>query len=153
METPPIDTLRNAFAQSIIATMATQVGTYMRLVAHPEVQFGDFLDALERNAVIADDAAQRLHRRLNLPAGSGAPMVQRGYWEQVLAERSIALVTPFRVQAERAASGRAPLQAPAAVPAHLPEHVPAPTAAGEGEGEGAGAGEGAGGSEPELKIT
>lgn len=103
METPTIETLRNAFAQSIIATMATQVGTYMRLVAHPDVQFGDFLDALERNAVIADDAVQRLHRRLNLPVGTSVPMVQRRYWEQVLAERSIPLTTPFRVQVDRAA--------------------------------------------------
>ena len=69
----------------------------------PDVQFGDFLDALERNAVIADDAVQRLHRRLNLPVGTTAPMVQRSYWEQVLAERNISLATPFRAQIERTA--------------------------------------------------
>ncbi|GEM_PF-4207574 len=105
---PPIENLRIAFAQSIIATMATQVSSYMRLVAHPDVQFADLLDALERNAVIGDDAAQRLHRRLAVPVGTSSLMVQRGYWEQVLAERSIPLTAPFRTQPEAAAPAAAP---------------------------------------------
>lgn len=110
MQTPPIENLRSAFAQSIIATMATQVSTYMRLVAHPEVQFADLLDALQRNTVIGDDAARRLHRRLNMPSATDSPMVQRSYWEQLLAERNIPLTAPFRTQPEAAV----PVATPAA---------------------------------------
>ncbi len=119
METPTVETLRAAFAQSIIATMATQVATYMRLAAHPDAQFGDFLDALERNAVIGDDASHRLHRRLNLPSGSGSPIVQRSYWEQVLAERGIPITSPFLA---RPGVATTPAAAPeAAVPAVGPK--------------------------------
>jgi hypothetical protein len=113
METFPIEHFRSAFAQSIITTLATQVATYMRLAAHPDVQFGDFLDALERNVVIADDAARRLHRRLDLPSASGSPVIQRSYWQQVLTERGITLSTPFVARAATAAPAPAPV-APAA---------------------------------------
>ncbi len=108
MESLPIEHLRSAFAQSIIATMATQVATYVRLAAHPDVQFGDFLDALDRNAVIADDAAHRLHRRLSLPSTTGSPIVQRSYWQQVLAERGIAPNAPFASRTETAEPAAAP---------------------------------------------
>jgi hypothetical protein len=94
MEIIPIENFRIAFAQSVVATMATQVSAYLRLVAHPDVQFVDLLDALGRNAVIGDDAAQRLHQRLSLPANP--PMVQRAYWEQVLKERGIPLTALLR---------------------------------------------------------
>jgi len=95
MEPPSIDVLRIAFQQSVIATLVTQLGCYMRLVSHPELQFSDLLDALSRNAVIGDDAAMRLHRRLQLPKHDGPPLVRRDYWEQLLNERSIGLTQPF----------------------------------------------------------
>ncbi len=117
MEMLTVENLRAAFAQSIIATMATQVATYMHLAAHPDAQFGDFLDALERNAVIGDDAAHRLHRRLNVPKGSGSPIVQRSYWEQVLAERGIPITAPFLARPAAATPATSPQTvAPAAAP-------------------------------------
>ena len=111
MEIPTVENLRTAFAQSIIATMATQVATYMRLAAHPDAQFGDFLDAVERNAVIGDDAAHRLHRRLNMPKGSDSPIVQRSYWEQVLVERGIPITAPFGARPATAAMTAATAEA------------------------------------------
>lgn len=121
METVPIDNLRIAFAQSIIATMATQVSTYLRLAAHPDLQFSDLLDALSRNAVIGDDAANRLHRRLGVAPAGIAPQVQRAYWEQVLKDRGIAITALVREQP--AATVVVPPLAPA--PEAAREPVPA----------------------------
>lgn len=95
METPPIEVLRVAFAQSAIATLATQVSCYLRLVTHPDVQYFDLLDALSRNAVIGDDAARRLHRRLEHAASSSPPVVRRVFWEEELRIRGIDPATPF----------------------------------------------------------
>ncbi len=97
MDDIPIEILRTAFAQSIIATMATQVSCYLRLATHPDAQFADLLDALSRNAVIGDDAAMRLRRRLGTPAEGEQPVAQRAYWEEVLRERGIDPSTPFRL--------------------------------------------------------
>lgn len=110
MDTVPIDALRATFAQSIIATMASQLSCYLRLVTHPDVQFADLLDALTRNAIIGDDAAMRLHRRLGIPGSESPPLVQRAYWEQVLRERGIDPASNFH-------TGTPPAAAPVAEPA------------------------------------
>ena len=99
METPPIEVLRVAFAQSAIATLATQVTCYLRLVTHPDVQYVDLLDALSRNAVIGDDAATRLHRRLEHPSPLSPPIAHRMFWEEQLKERGIDPSSPFHLPA------------------------------------------------------
>ena len=94
-----VEFLRNAFVQSSIATLATQMGAYLRLMSHPGVLFRDVLDALDRGVVIGDDAAVRLHKRLGLPGNAINPIVKRAYWEGKLRELAIeptALFHPIR---------------------------------------------------------
>ena len=95
MDNQPIELLRNAFAQSSVATLATQLGAYLNMMAHPDVCFSDLLDALDRGAVIGDDAAARLHRRMQLPSHLSRPIAQVAFWEQVLRERGIDPAMPF----------------------------------------------------------
>lgn len=94
MTLTPIEIARGAFAQSAIATMASQLAAYFRLVRHPDVQFSDLLEALSRGPVIADDAAMRLHTRLQVPAGR-TPEVRRVFWEEAMRERKIEAATRF----------------------------------------------------------
>lgn len=93
MDTVPIEILRVAFSQSVVATMTTQLSCYLRLVAHPDLQYADLLDALARNAVIADDAANRLQRRFNILANQ--PIQSRAFWEDILTAHSLQPTTPF----------------------------------------------------------
>ena len=96
MDVPPVDTLRTAFAQSIIATLATQVAAYMRLTAHPESRYSDLLDALDRGPVIGDDAARRLHVCTGISGSQTSPIIRRAFWEQVFRERGIDPAQLFR---------------------------------------------------------
>lgn len=103
METVPLEILRTAFAQSVIATMATQVSCYMRLASHPDVLIIDLLDALGRNAVVADDAASRLYRRFSVDDKTLEPVAQRAYWDRVLAARGIEAYSPLYLPAAASA--------------------------------------------------
>jgi hypothetical protein len=91
METIPLEILRTAFAQSVIATLATQVSCYLRLASHPDVLVIDLVEALSRNAIIGDDAAARLHKRFAADDPSISPIAQRAYWEEVLKTKGIDL--------------------------------------------------------------
>lgn len=89
MSSNPIETLRTVFAQSSVATLATQMGAYLRLVSHPDAQLIDLLDALDRGPVIGDDAARRLHKRLGVPGHTHGPMVRRSYWLSLMGQLGI----------------------------------------------------------------
>ncbi len=95
METVPLEILRVAFAQSAIATLATQVNCYLKLATHPDVLVVDLLDALSRNSVIGDDAAARLQRRFAADDPSIRPIAQRAYWEEVLQNLGVDPYSPF----------------------------------------------------------
>jgi hypothetical protein len=93
-----VDTLRAAFAQSVVATLATQVSAYLRLVSHPEATVQDLLDALDRGPIIGDDAARRLHTRTAIPLVASSPTVNRQFWEITLQQQGIMPENLIRIE-------------------------------------------------------
>lgn len=110
-ETVSIEVLRYRFREAKWHRLGDQVMAYMRLVRHPEACWGDLLDALDLPGLISDDAATVLQQRL-LQSATGSPARNREFWEQLLAERGLALDSPC--------TGYQPTVEP---PSHLPSLV------------------------------
>lgn len=103
-----IELLRHRFREARWHRLGDQVMAYMRLVKHPDACWGDLLDALDLPGLISDDAATVLRQRL-IQSSDDLPTRSREFWEQLLAERGIALASPC-----------ATYQHAAATPVHLP---------------------------------
>lgn len=103
-----IELLRHRFREARWHRLGDQVMAYMRLVRHPEACWADLLDALDLPGLISDDAATVLRQRL-IQSSDDLPTRSREFWEQLFAERGIALGSPC-VAYQHAASS----------PAHLP---------------------------------
>lgn len=58
------------------------------LLAHPDLEWNDLLDALECTGVNAETAGLNLHSLLEIPM-TKCPILDRGFWEHVLQEEKI----------------------------------------------------------------
>jgi hypothetical protein len=88
-ENATIQELRRQFAETAGQNFLRQMLAFKKLWSHPDLEWNDLLDALNRPEFLAHDAVLRLHQRLQIRVDKNNINVDRGFWEAILKERGI----------------------------------------------------------------
>jgi uncharacterized NAD(P)/FAD-binding protein YdhS len=84
-----IQQLRQQFAEAAAKNFGEQIHAFLELCAHPDLEWNDLLDALNPPQFMTNDAALRLHQRLQIPVRERIVELDRPFWENILKERGI----------------------------------------------------------------
>ena len=74
-------------------TFADAVDAFYQLLRQSDLSWSDLLDCLGHPGLIADAAAMRLHKALNVSPPESGPIRDRASWEQVLRERNVSITS------------------------------------------------------------
>jgi hypothetical protein len=70
-------------------TLHEEFESFFQLVEQPDVTWRDLLDGLQHPGLVAEGAAIRLHRALEIPVASSGVVMDRSSWERILQENGI----------------------------------------------------------------
>lgn len=89
MSIDSLESLRNQLKEATSGTLGEEMMAFMELASHPDVEWGDLLDGLGRSGVIAEDAALRLHKLLNVHRDGIRVNRDARFWQEILEKAGI----------------------------------------------------------------